>query len=95
MLIKYNNYICFDKGYTVHALYKLFAFFSSSHLSLQHRNQVGVVIDEVIDISVCIGKMVLPVVCNSSPEGFILPVLDQTVQDCNTQHNDEVITISP
>ena len=55
---------------------------------------MGVVIDEVIDISVCIGKMVSPVVCNSSPEGFILPVLDQTVQDCNTQHNDKVINPS-
>lgn len=40
---------------------------------VEERNQVGVVIDEAIDVCVHVGEMVSPVVCNSSPEGFMLP----------------------
>ena len=48
---------------------------------------MGVVINEVVDVCVSVGKMVSPVVCNSSPEGFILPSAPQTTGRDSTDHD--------
>ena len=41
-------------------------------LSPENRDGVGRIIMEVVDACVSVGRMVSPVVCNTSPEGFVL-----------------------
>ena len=41
-------------------------------LSAEDRDGVGRIIMEVVDACVSVGRMVSPVVCNTSPEGFVL-----------------------
>ena len=45
----------------------------SSSMGTQLRTQVCMVLEDVVAVCVCVGNMVSPVVCNSSPEGFMLP----------------------
>ncbi len=59
-------------------------------LSAEDRDGVGRIIMEVVDACVSVGRMVSPVVCNTSPEGFVLSE-DDSLLDRSTVSYSTVI----